>query len=164
MGERKRSRYPSFPDEYLTGLEQRLQLLLEETPVLADVAKFDTEELKDIVLRESGKGILIILHRESEGSVEIVIPRNSSVNELKKAVGRKLNLLNAKQRRINWKYIWQKHNLAFGNQQLTNDLTTLEEYDLENSSVVTFVRKPRKRKPKKAGKRKNEENVRSDFQ
>lgn len=138
--------------------KERLQKLLAATPSLSDISCDVTpEELLAEIAICNGKAIKISVTRVPYQPITVIVPKNSTVLELKAAIRRSFTTFRNRQRaeqrskerhvsgestpNISWKYIWRTYYLQNGSIPLIDDKKTVEDYSIANKTQLHFVKK-----------------------
>lgn len=141
---------------------ERLQHLLAKTPALCDLSYDVTpEEIAAEIAIVNGDSIKVYVTREPYKELKVIVPKNSTVRDLKAAIRRTFTALRNRQRNtqsesidsnerqhsgetipnISWKYIWRTYYLQNDTDALIDDEKTLRDYDIRNKTVLNFVKK-----------------------
>lgn len=142
---------------------KRLQNLLAATPALRDISCDVTpEEIAAEISIVNGASIKVYVTREPYQQLQVIVPKNSTVRDLKVAIRRSFISLQNQMRisetnhdsksnewrktgetkpHISWKYIWRTYYLQNGTDALIDDEQTLRDYDIHNKTVLNFVKK-----------------------
>lgn len=142
---------------------KRLQHLLAATPALRDITcDITSEEITAEIAIVNGASIKVYVTREPYQRLKVIVPKNSTVRDLKAAIRRSFTALQNRMRmsetnndskphewrksgetnpNISWKYIWRTYYLQNGKDALTDDEQTLRDYDIRNKTVLNFVKK-----------------------
>ncbi|MCO5576002.1 hypothetical protein L7F22_029809 [Adiantum nelumboides] len=123
-------------------LEPILEMLLED-PILADVPKNATlADIDTLISVELGSAMKLSILKMDNTVMDVAIPNNARVCDLKKVVEMKVtDLEQAKMghRHISWRHVWKNYCLCYLNQKLLDDLVPLQDYGIRNNCQVRFV-------------------------
>ncbi|KAI5640660.1 hypothetical protein NE865_06978 [Phthorimaea operculella] len=137
-------------DELLEITKSSLYTLLKCDPLLSDLpSDIVLDEVLSQIAVEHGQAITVFISREQEPILKVIVPQNSSVRDLKKAVVRHFQLYQNRtgsKVKISWKYIWKTYDLSFDSIILDDDDSLIENYGVVNKVVLTFKKKRRKKK------------------
>ena len=98
--------------EIVDFVRNTLDSLLATDPILNDLPSAVTlDEVQSLIALEHGQAINIEILRDDGTSLPVIIRQYATVGQLKRTVERAIKLrlsrdANQRQRRINWKYIW----------------------------------------------------------
>lgn len=144
---------------------KRLQRLLAATPTLRDInCDVTPDEIAAEIAIVNGASIKVYITREPYQQLKVIVPKNSTVRDLKAAIRRSFTALQNRMRmtesndpsdsklnewrttgetnpNISWKYIWRTYYLQNGKDALIDDEQTLRDYDVHNKTVLKFVKK-----------------------
>ncbi|XP_041970391.1 U11/U12 small nuclear ribonucleoprotein 25 kDa protein-like [Aricia agestis] len=127
-----------------------LSSLFKCDAVLSDLPSDITyEEITNLTAVEHGQSITIIVAREDEVPLKVIVPQKATVKDLKKAVARSFeNYQNrtGSKVKISWKYLWKTYNLCYDSLLLDNDNSSIDDYGVGNKVTLTFKKKRNMRK------------------
>lgn len=148
---------------------ERLKNLFTKTPALRDL-NYDVtvDEIVAEIAIVNGESIKVYLTREPYEKLKVIVPKNSTVRDLKAAIRRTFTAHRNRQRsqrctnestvtskqpferqnsaeiipNISWKYIWRTYYLQNDTDDvLINDEQMLSEYNVRNKCILKFVKK-----------------------
>ncbi|OWR41566.1 U11/U12 small nuclear ribonucleoprotein [Danaus plexippus plexippus] len=137
-------------DEVLEITKSLLSTLFKSDSLLSDLpSDIILEEILSQTAVEHGQSITVIVSREDEQPLKVIVPQNSTVRELKKAVARHFELYQQRMGnrvKISWRYIWKTYSLNYDSLTLDKDDSKITDYGVTNKVILTFKkirRKPR---------------------
>ncbi|KAH7415721.1 hypothetical protein KP509_14G058100 [Ceratopteris richardii] len=123
-------------------LEPILATLLED-PILSDVPKNATlADIDTLISVELGSAMRISVLRMDGMAIDVAIPNNARVRDLKKVIEKKYNGLEQLEmghRHISWRHVWKNYCLCYLNQKLIDDQIFLQDCGIRNNCQVRFV-------------------------
>lgn len=144
-------------EETFQLVQTNLNSLLASDPLLSDLPPFVTlDEVRSLIALEHGQAIRVVLEREDRTSLPVIVKREATVRELKRAVEKatelKLNRDYAEKpdrppkKKISWKYVWKSYwLLAHGRNKLKEDDATLKDCGIVNNDRISFVKRLREK-------------------
>ncbi|KAI5073814.1 hypothetical protein GOP47_0011827 [Adiantum capillus-veneris] len=122
-------------------LEPILATLLED-PILADVPKNATlADIETLISVELGSAMKLSVLKMDNTVIDVAIPNNARVRDLKKVVEKKVSGLEEVvmgHRHISWRHVWKNYSLCYLNQKLLDDLIPVQDYGIRNNCQVQF--------------------------
>ncbi|KAI8428295.1 hypothetical protein MSG28_002501 [Choristoneura fumiferana] len=104
-------------DELLEVTKSSVCTLISCDPLLSDLpTDIILEEVLAQIAVEHGQSITLYISREDEPALKVIVPQNSSIRDLKKAVARHFEIYQQRigsKVKISWKYIWKTYDLNF---------------------------------------------------
>lgn len=141
-------------EETLQLVQTSLNSLLASDPLLSDLPPCVTlEEVRSLIALEHGQAIRVVLEREDRTSLPIIVKREATVRELKRAVEKATELkldrdyaekLN-RPPKISWKYVWKSYWLMAHHRKLKDDDATLKDHCIANNDRLSFVKRLREK-------------------
>ncbi|NXX77283.1 SNR25 protein, partial [Urocolius indicus] len=133
--------------DVLELFQEALAGLLRD-PLLCDLPPQVTlEEIGSQVALEYGQAMTVRVCKADGEVIPVVVVQNASVLELKKALRRHVQLMQARRggvQHLSWKYIWRTYHLTYAGEKLADDRKKLREYGIRNRDEVSFIKKLRK--------------------
>lgn len=145
---------------------ERLKNLFAKTPALRDLSDDVTpDDITAEIAIVNGESIKVYVTRETYAQLKVIVPKNSTVRDLKAAIRRTFTAQRNQQRtaefnqsmndtkqterrnynesipNISWKYIWRTYYLQNETNVLNNDEKPLRDYGVRNKTVLNFVKK-----------------------
>ncbi|XP_050362112.1 U11/U12 small nuclear ribonucleoprotein 25 kDa protein [Nymphalis io] len=137
-------------DDLLEVSKSSLQTILNSDSLLSDLPPdIILEEIQSLTAVEHGQSITIYISRENEQPLKVIVPQNTTVRDLKKAIARHFQLHQNRignKVKISWKYIWKTYNVNFDSLILDDDNSCITSYGVTNKVTLTFKKK--RKKPK----------------
>ncbi|KAJ8726639.1 hypothetical protein PYW07_001337 [Mythimna separata] len=137
-------------DELLEVTQTSLANLLSKDPLMKDLPKdIIIEEILAQTAVEHGQSITILVSRENEPKLKVIIPQDATVRNLKKAIQRHFQLFQRRAgdtTKISWKYIWKTYSLNFDSIVLDDNNASIQNYGVTNKVTLTFKKQRTKRK------------------
>ncbi|XP_049887170.1 U11/U12 small nuclear ribonucleoprotein 25 kDa protein-like [Pectinophora gossypiella] len=135
-------------DELLEVTKSSLCTLMSCEPLFSDLPQdIVLEEVLSQIAVEHGQAITVLISREEEPPLKVIIPQIATVRELKKAVARHFEFhqnRTGSKVKISWRYIWRTYDLNFDGIILDNDNSNIDDYGVSNKVVLTFKKRKRK--------------------
>ncbi|XP_047544745.1 U11/U12 small nuclear ribonucleoprotein 25 kDa protein [Vanessa atalanta] len=137
-------------DDLLEVSKSSLQTILSSDSLLSDLPPdIILEEIQSLIAVEHGQSITIYISRENEHPLKVIVPQNTTVRDLKKAISRHFQLHQNRignKVKISWKYIWKTYNINFDSLILDDDNSCIANYGVTNKVTLAFKKK--RKKPK----------------
>lgn len=141
--------------EIVDLVSRTLDSILSSDPLLSDLPPSVTlEEVNLLIAHEKGLATRLILRRQDGTTLAVIVPRESTVADLKRAIqeATRLQLARAKDclsanKRINWKYVWRTYWLCLdGYGKLKDDSLSLLDCGIKGDGhQLSFIRRLREK-------------------
>ncbi|XP_014251459.1 U11/U12 small nuclear ribonucleoprotein 25 kDa protein-like [Cimex lectularius] len=115
------------------------------------------DEINAQLALHHGQSITVIVKKDNNEKLPIVVHHGATVSDLKKAIRRYVALSLRRKgdnTKISWKYVWKENNLKSGSVILEEDRAKLNDCGIVNGSKVTFVKRFRQKNSIKYSKSK----------
>ncbi|XP_045459188.1 U11/U12 small nuclear ribonucleoprotein 25 kDa protein-like [Melitaea cinxia] len=137
-------------DDLIEVSKSSLQTFLSSDSLLSDLPPdILLEEINSLIAVEHGQSITLYVLRENEQPLKVIVPQNTTVRDLKKAIARHFQLHQNRignKVKISWKYIWKTYNLNFDSLILDDDNSNIANYGVTNKVTLTFKKKRKNQK------------------
>ncbi|RVE46206.1 hypothetical protein evm_009164 [Chilo suppressalis] len=124
--------------------------IINSDPLLSDLpGDMILEEIFSQIAVEHGQSITVIISREGEPALKVIVPQDTKVIDLKKAVARHFEIYQKRignKVKISWKYIWKTYDLSYDGLILDNDCSSIEDYGVVNKVTLQFKKKRKKKR------------------
>ncbi|CAG9784116.1 unnamed protein product [Diatraea saccharalis] len=107
------------------------------------------EEINSQIAVEYGQSITVIISRDHEPALKVIVPQSAKVIDLKKAVARHFEIYQKRignKVKISWRYIWKTYDLSYDGLILDNDCSPIEHYGVVNKVTLHFKKKRKKKR------------------
>jgi len=133
--------------EALSVVQTILTDVLSHDPLLSDLPSCVTlEEVNSQIALEYGQAMTVNVCKADGEVLPVVVEQKATVLDLKKAIGRHVNLKQSREGRktkLNWRYVWRTYWLYFNGQKLMEDKKPIKEYGIRNKAEITFIKRLR---------------------
>ncbi|CAD0195900.1 unnamed protein product [Chrysodeixis includens] len=132
-------------DDLLEITQSSLVTLMSTDELLKDLPNdIIIEEILSQIAVEHGQSITIFISRETEPTLKVIVPQNTTVRNLKKAIQRHFEIYmkrSGMKTKISWKYIWKTYILDFDSILLDDDNAAIQDYGVTNKVTLAFKKK-----------------------
>ena len=143
-------------EEAVQFVKQSLNGLLTADPLLSDLPPNVTlEEVRLLIAHEHGQAIRVVLEREDRTFLPVIVLRDATIRELKRAVEKATELKLSRdieekpdrppKKSLNWKYVWKSYYLSADGRKLKDDDATHKDCSINNNDRLCFVKRLREK-------------------